>query len=276
MSNLCREERNILITGGTSGLGLELARKFIDNGSSVVMTGRHPARIPEREDKIRILIVDFSDLRQVKERISTLLKSSGQIDAVINNAGILSPPGRTTTVNGFEYTYQVNFLSHLLVNELILRNIKNDRKITVAAITSPAFRLADPEIMRNPSEQKYSPIMAYATSKLFLTMMCEHLPLRFRELNLKCFCFNPGTFRSGIYRMQKEWFRSAYRVAAPFMRDPSKVADILTEIMSDEQFRNGVIYDYRKSVRSIPSVDEKLKRDFWNRCYGQIQPFIEV
>ena len=53
-------------------------------------------------------------------------------------------------------------------------------------------------------------------------------------MNLNCFSFDPGTFSSGIYRMQKRWFREMYRIAAPFMRSPVKVAKGLAELLLED------------------------------------------
>jgi NAD(P)-dependent dehydrogenase (short-subunit alcohol dehydrogenase family) len=266
-------ENNILITGGTSGLGLELVKLFLNRGYTVIVTGRQSISIPGYENKLKIFRVDFSDLNQVA-LTAKKISEDFDINLIINNAGILSPPEFTSTVDGFEYTFQVNFLSHLLINEIILCDIKDDRLIKTATVISPVYRLADPDLKIPSGKHDYSALKAYSSSKLFLTLMCEFLPASFPGLNLKCFSFDPGTFSSGIYRMQKKWFRGMYRIASPFMRKPGKVAEILAEILIKDEAGNGAIYDIRKCIRPNPVIDEHEKEAFRRKCYEILEPFI--
>ncbi|MGW8257695.1 MAG: hypothetical protein ACWGMZ_09445, partial [Thermoguttaceae bacterium] len=80
--------------------------------------------------------------------------------------------------------------------------------------------LADAGYIKPTGAQDYNPVKAYVSSKLFLTMMCEFLPARNKNIDLQCFSYNPGTFRSGIYRMQKKWFHQMYQISSPFMKNP--------------------------------------------------------
>ena len=265
--------QNILITGGTSGLGFELVRIFLNKGFNVTATGRQPTTIPDYADRFKLFLIDFSDLNQVDVSMKKICETY-DFDFVINNAGILSPPGFTPTINGLEITFQVNYLSHLLINEIILRKAKDNHPVKIATVTSPVYRLADTNLTIQSGSTGYKPFRAYASSKLYLTLMCEFLPLRYPGMNLQCFSFNPGTFSSGIYRMQKKWFRSAYRMAAPFMRNPKKVADNLADMLMGKNVKNGSIYDTRKHFVPVPSIDKKEKETFMRVCYEIINPFL--
>jgi NAD(P)-dependent dehydrogenase (short-subunit alcohol dehydrogenase family) len=264
----------VLITGGTSGLGLELVKLFLNKGYNVVATGRQSLNLPVYEDKFNLFRIDFSDMNQVAVSIKKICDTY-DFNFVINNAGILSPPYFTPTINGFEYTFQVNFLSHLLINEIILREIKDDRTIKIATVTSPVYRLADTDLTVQSGVKDYGAMKAYTSSKLYLTLMCEFLPARYPGLNLKCFSFDPGTFSSGIYRMQKKWFQEMYHIASPFMRSPGKVAKTLSEIIINEEVKNGMIGDIRKRFRPVPVIDEQEKEAFRKACYDRIDPFLK-
>ena len=265
----------VLITGGTSGLGLELVKLFLNKGYNVVATGRQLLNLAGYEDKFKLYQVDFSDMNQVAVSIKKICETY-DFNFVINNAGILSPPDFTPTINGYEYTFQVNYLSHLLINEIILRKIKDDRKVIIATVTSPVYRLAGCDLTLQWGVKDYSPVKAYASSKLYLTLLCEFLPARYPGLNLQCFSFDPGTFRSGIYRLQKKWFRELYSIASPFMRSPGKVAGTLVDIILKEEVEKGMICDIRKRFRSVPVIDEQEKEAFWKACYDRIEPFLSL
>jgi NAD(P)-dependent dehydrogenase (short-subunit alcohol dehydrogenase family) len=266
-------QKNILITGGTSGLGLELVKLFLNRGYLVVATGRQHVNLPGYKDKFKLYQVDFSDMKQVAD-ITKKICEAYNFDFVVNNAGILSPPYFTLTIDGFEYTFQVNFLSHLLINEIILSSIKDFNPVKIVTVTSPVYRFANTGLTIQSGEHGYNAVKAYIFSKLCLTLLSEFLPLRYPQLNLKCFSFDPGTFSSGIYRMQKKWFRRMYRIASPFMRSPGKVAKILAEIMLNEEAGNGMIFNIRKRSGSIPVIDNQEKEAFRKACYDIIDPFL--
>jgi NAD(P)-dependent dehydrogenase (short-subunit alcohol dehydrogenase family) len=273
MKEINSKEKSVLITGGTSGLGLELVSLFLKNHYKVVATGRQLIKFSGFEDRFKLIQVDFNDLNKISDALYEIL-ASDKFDIVINNAGVLSPPDYRLTTNGFEYTFQINFLSHLLINEIILRKTGKADTIKIAAVTSPVYRLADSDLTLLNSPDNYRAVRAYSSSKLYLTLMCEMLQSEFPDLDLHCFSFDPGTFSSGVYRMQKSWFRILYRIAAPFMRSPEKVAEILFLLLTDTEIKNGMIYDLRKSVSPVRVADKRKKEEFRLLCYGLIDPYI--
>ncbi len=272
-NNLSTGNKNILITGGTSGLGYALVRLFLGKGFNVVATGRQSIDIPAGEGRFKLYNVDFSDLKQVSDTARAIC-SQYDFDIVVNNAAVLGPPGYVTTKDNFEYTYQVNFLSHLLINEIIINNSAKRSGLTILAVTSQVYKLAGADLISVQEESGYTTMRAYSYSKLFLTLMCRHLPAMYPGYNLKCISFDPGVFRSGIYRMQQHWFRSLYQIAAPFMRNPEKVAEIIGCLLLENNIGNGVIIDYRKRLRGVPVIDHIIEKSFWNDNYERIFPFL--
>ena len=93
--------KTILITGGTSGLGLELVHIFLKEGYNVVTTGRQQISINGFEDRFTLYNVDFSDLRQVALVTKNICRDHS-VSIIVNNAGILSPPEYTETIDGLE------------------------------------------------------------------------------------------------------------------------------------------------------------------------------
>jgi hypothetical protein len=93
-------------------------------------------------------------------------------------------------------------------------------------------------------------------------------------MNLKCIGFDPGIFSSGIYRMQRKWFRVMYMVGAPFMKRPEKTADRIGEILEAEDLINGTIYKSINRKKTIPIVENKAAFIFWQESYEVIEPFL--
>ncbi len=266
--------QTILITGGTSGLGLGLAKHFLRDGFNVVATGRQLVKLSGFKGKYFLYRVDFNDLSTVAASARKIC-SDHSISLIVNNAGILSPPSFTVTKNGLESTFQINFLAHLIIDEIILNSISDMREIRIASVTSPVYRMASARKGPLSGPDNYSPVRSYSSSKLYLAMMCEFLHTRHREASLLCFSFNPGTFSSGIYRMQKKWFWIMYRIAAPFMRSPVSVAKVLAELLLNKGVENGMIYDILNRRKSPPELNGSEKEALIRSCYEIIDGFIK-
>jgi NAD(P)-dependent dehydrogenase (short-subunit alcohol dehydrogenase family) len=260
----------ILITGGTSGLGHELVKIFLEKGYYVVTTGRRDLLLPESGKRLSMYKVDFSDLKTTAD-VFRQIAEAHQFDVVINNAGILSPPKLTLTNNGMEYTFQVNFLAHLLADEIILNKLEEGQPMTIASVTSPVYRLASIDTGKG---KRYRALKSYSDSKLYLVLISKHLPEVHPDKRIVCFSFDPGTFGSGIYRMQSRFFSTLYWIAAPFMRKPSKVANVLGEIITRKDISGNVIYNVNNRVRPIPATDKGITETFWKECYEKISPFL--
>ena len=273
MNDPVSDTRKILITGGTSGLGLGLVRFFLGKGYFVTATGRKNVKVQDLAGRFTFLKTDFSDMRQTSDAVRRICRDH-EFDIVINNAGVLSPPGFMLTADGNEYTFQVNFLSHLMLNEIVLRNTPPDRPLKIAAIVSPVYRIAKKDLIICSSKADYSPLKAYSNSKLYLALMCTWLPVKYSSRDLKCIAFDPGVFSSGIYRMQKEWFRMLYRVAAPFMRSPEKITGKFGEIIEKKDLVYGVVYKSGDKIRSVPGIENDRVDAFWTECYKMIEPYL--
>ena len=266
--------RTILITGGTSGLGKELVKKFLNMDYLVVATGRQSFEIKGFDDKLKFVFVDFNNLQQTATVFRQICVKY-RFDVIINNAGVLSPPRFTTTTDGMEYTFQVNFLSHLLINEIILNNHKTGDPVIIAAITSPVYKLVSKDPGFQKDDKNYIPFKTYSESKLYLALMCKYLPAKYADLNLTCFSFDPGVFSSGIFRMQASLFRFLYRIAAPFMRSPEKVANFLSLLIQGNEITNGSIYDIKARKMQIPEIDSIAEDRFWNDCANLLRQYLD-
>lgn len=259
----------VLITGGTSGLGLELVKSFLKRDFFVVTTGRRIINLPDFNDRLRLFRVDFADLRQTSDIFNQICKIY-DFDYVIYNAGILSPPHFISTNDGFEYTYQVNFLAHLLANEIIIRHHSSGRSLRIAAVTSMAYRLAEHEFnpFRGPSV--YRAWKAYSDSKLYLALMCLYYSNKLAETNIRYFSFDPGIFGSELYRTQAKIFRKIYQIGIHILKNPASSAVILSDIMVGYDIKNGAVYDKKKRIRKLTEPAFSVNETFWTKAFNEI------
>jgi NAD(P)-dependent dehydrogenase (short-subunit alcohol dehydrogenase family) len=265
--------KNVLITGGTSGLGLQLVKIFLSEGCKVYATGRDPKGLPLTNNRLHFIAMDFSDLGAVSATMNEPPLRSVKFDLIINNAGILSPPAFTITKDSIEYTFQVNFLSHLLLDELIIKNTDDKADLMVVSVGSPVYKHVKPDFKMS-NIGGYCPFKVYAGSKLYLLLTGEYLRNKYPEKRLKFIGYDPGIFSSGILRMQKKWFQGLYKIAAPFMRSPANVAKKLYGILSAPISNDGVIYNSYSEKKPIPYSDSAQARELFNFCEEKLAGFL--
>ncbi|WP_323668457.1 SDR family NAD(P)-dependent oxidoreductase [Aliarcobacter butzleri] len=90
------EEKHILVTGGTSGIGFEIAKKFLSLGAKVTITGRNINKLDSIKKDINnpnLIVVewDISNSKIIDEKINETIEKMGKIDILINNSGIYAP-----------------------------------------------------------------------------------------------------------------------------------------------------------------------------------------
>lgn len=263
----------VLITGGTSGLGLELVRLFLDKEFIVVTTGRREVDVSGYEDRFSFYRTDFCNLGQTAE-IFRKICTEHTFDYVIYNAGILSPAEFIKTDDGYELTYQVNFLSHLLANEIIIRYHDPHRALYIAAVTSMAYRVAAPAFRPESEPYEYRAWKAYSDSKLYLALMCLYYSVKLSGTNIRFFSYDPGIFGSELYRTQSGIFRKIYQVGVHILKKPASSARTLSDIMLGTEIKNGAVYDNKKMIRKLPHPEYGINESFWSGVLKELDQFL--
>jgi len=261
--------KNILLTGGTSGLGLETAAILASEGAYVTALGRTLKGSFPESPNYRFLATDFSDLEEVR-RTLYLMKGEGiRFDIVINNAGVLTSPDYIVTSQGNEYSFQVNFLSHLLVNEFILREGMYNENPLVMVVTSPVYRLTGPGYVF-PERAGFKAFRTYSETKYYLLLIGDFLRKRYPSSGLSFAAFDPGTFGSGICRMQHRWFRIMYAIGNVVLKSPAKVASRLCEVLERGEYGFNTVFSVHGHQRVFSPAEPGNADRFMEECFTRI------
>jgi NAD(P)-dependent dehydrogenase (short-subunit alcohol dehydrogenase family) len=202
--------RIYLVTGGTSGLGYEDAKALAAAGAQVVIASRDTAErgkevvasIRKETPDANVLYesFDLSDLATVRALAGRLRATLPRIDGLINNAGIMEPPERGISADGFEMQFAVNYLGHfVLTAELLplLRKADAPRVVTVSSIAAArgAIHFGDLQF-----EQDYDPADAYRQSKLACLMFAIELQRRSEAAGwgIQSIASHPGVSRTNL------------------------------------------------------------------------------
>ena len=179
-----------VITGANSGLGFGLTRRLSAAGADVVMAIRNRAKgeaateeilqtVPDA--KLTIKSLDLSSLASVAALGEQLNAECRPIDILINNAGVMTPPERDTTADGFELQFGSNHLGHFALTAHLLPLLRAATGARVVSLSSLAARYGKIHFDDPQFEKSYSANAAYGQSKLAVLMFARELDRRSRE-----------------------------------------------------------------------------------------------
>jgi NAD(P)-dependent dehydrogenase (short-subunit alcohol dehydrogenase family) len=180
--------RVAVVTGANSGLGVITARELARAGAKVVIACRDTAKGETSAAEIRAQVpgadldvraLDLADLASVRGFVARLGGERDQVDLLINNAGVMAPP-RRTTVDGFESQFGTNHLGHFALTGLMLPSLLAAPAPRVVTLSSGAHRIGKMNFDDLQGERSYNNWRAYGQSKLANLLFCFELDRRAR------------------------------------------------------------------------------------------------
>jgi NAD(P)-dependent dehydrogenase (short-subunit alcohol dehydrogenase family) len=221
-----QEMKKALISGGTSGIGLSIAKNLIASNYKVVLIGSNgpkgkliEASLNEKYPKqVEFVQLDLSSLRDTKKFTTDFISKNAKLDLLVNTAGIFSP-NRIVTSEGFEKTFAVGYLSaYLLSTQLagILEKAEYGRIANVAGIKSMIMKkkldFDDLSFSKN-----YSMINTAATTIHAKTVLTEILAEKYANQGIDVNSFHPGAVKSDLAKKLEGWKRMLFSIPLLFM-----------------------------------------------------------
>ncbi|MBV9509054.1 MAG: SDR family NAD(P)-dependent oxidoreductase [Caulobacteraceae bacterium] len=198
-----------VVTGGTTGLGLETCRALAAHGAEILLTARDAERgaaavahvrahVPEAKAAFGLL--DLGDLASVRRFAEQTLADHDRIDLLINNAGMMGTPfGRTK--EGFETQFGCNHLGHFLLTNLLAPALLKGAPSRVVCLSSAGHHWSDvhwddPNFERDP----YDKWQAYGQSKTANALFALELDRRLSGRGVHAYSVHPGGIRTELGR----------------------------------------------------------------------------
>ena len=175
-----------VVTGASDGIGFVIAGRLARAGAEVIMPVRNPAKGEQAADRIRSLApgakistrsLDLSSLDSVAALTSQLVGEDRPVNILINNAGVMNPPSRQLTRDGFELQFGTNHLGHFALTQGLLPLLRQGRA-RVTHQTSVAARSGVINWDDINGERGYERMKAYAQSKIAVGLFGRELQNR--------------------------------------------------------------------------------------------------
>ena len=188
-------DKVVLITGGSRGLGLAIAEEFASQGAKLVLCARNAEELQQAQehlslDQTEVLTVpcDITDRNQVQQLIEKAFDRFGQIDIVVNNAGIISAgPIRTLTREDFEESMNVIFWGTFNTTMAVLPHMLERKQGSIVNIASIGGKVSIPHLL------------SYSTAKFAMVGFSEGLRAELAREGIRVITITPGLMRTGSH-----------------------------------------------------------------------------
>lgn len=201
-------DKTILITGCSSGLGIETARALKATGARLFLTARNLDKGREalgdilEPSRVDLLLLDLNSLASVREFADEFLKASGnKLNILINNAGIMETP-EAKTADGFESQFGTNHLAHFLLFQLVkpalLSSSTPEFQSRVVALSSMGHRYFPPKMDNLMLTGEYNANHAYAHSKTANIWFANQIERLYGDKGLHALSLHPGGIWTGL------------------------------------------------------------------------------
>jgi NAD(P)-dependent dehydrogenase (short-subunit alcohol dehydrogenase family) len=276
------ETRTILITGGTSGIGMATAQKMVDEGHHVYILGRNPEACeylvngwkkanPAKE--YGYFICDLLSQKSILRAADEILKRLDKIDVLINNAGGVFA-SRELTDEGFEKTFALNHLAYYTLTAALLPLLKKGRKSRIVCVSSNSHLQGKLEWDNLQGERKYFIMSQYSNTKLMNVLFTKALAEKLLPPGITVNALHPGVVKTNIGgKSNHAFFGVAWKVfsmlagvsveqgaqTSCYLATSEKVEGVTGKYFSNcEESKINPLADSMENVHRLWEITEKL------------------
>ncbi|SMG48849.1 oxidoreductase [Paraburkholderia susongensis] len=208
--------KRVLITGANSGIGYHAALTLARKGAQIVLACRDRQRgeaalarlhAGAPDARAELAILDLASLAAVRQFAQSELAAQRPIHILINNAGVMAPPERLETADGFELQFGTNVLGHFALTALLMPALERaaaespdrPRIVTIASIAHKQGQIDFNDLQ---AKKAYSPMRSYRQSKLADLMFAIELDRRLRAARSRVMSVaaHPGVANTNLFR----------------------------------------------------------------------------
>ena len=264
-----------VITGATSGVGLEAGRILARYGAKLVIVARNAQKAVQLQGQLRkdhgadvdIVIADMSVLEQVRKAASEVLARCPRIDILINSAGIYCT-SRTYTPEGFETTFCVNHLAPFLFTSLLLERMKESAPARIIQVNSDGHRFNG----LNPDDldwkrRIYTGLRGYGASKTAQLLTVWELSDMLEGTGVTINAMHPGDVRTNIGNNNGPLYRFfLHNFTWHFLRDPKMSGDAIYYLAASPELKGVSGRFFHMTNEEKPArhaLDRKMGKRIW-------------
>ena len=266
----------VLVTGGTGGIGKDIAESLANIGASVIVVGRNRSkgeaataeiRARSRNEAVELMVADLSSQAEIHRLVREFEAHHDRLDVLVNNAGGLYRR-RWETAEGIEGTLAVIHLAPVLLTNLLLPMLQRSAPSRIVNVSSWLHRWAKLDLDDLQMREHYSPSAAYSRAKLVNLLWTYELARRLEGTGVTVNLADPGGASTEMTRSQAvPWiFKTINRLGQKVMTT-EKAARVSIYLASSAEVEgvNGAYFDHNnKQIKSSKaSYEEATGKRIW-------------
>jgi NAD(P)-dependent dehydrogenase (short-subunit alcohol dehydrogenase family) len=195
-----------VVSGSTSGVGLEAVRRLARGNAHIVMLCRNPEKaervrqavLSQHAVQVDVVVADFRDLEAVRQAAAVLTRDYPRIDVLINSAGV-HRTSRTTTPAGFETVFCVNHLAPFLLTYLLLEKLIQSAPARIINVNSEGHRFGGLDLDDlDWKRRRYIDLRGYGAAKTAQLLTTWELADRLAGTGVTINAMHPGDVKTNI------------------------------------------------------------------------------
>ncbi|CAG9560141.1 unnamed protein product [Danaus chrysippus] len=216
-NSICRSRKRLdgktaIVTGGTLGMGLNVANDFADRGARVIIAcpfqteGKNAQRLIEEETgnkQVIFKLLDLSSFKSVRDFAADIISSEDRLDILVNNAGV-GYIEDDITKDGLNVMLQINYYGHFLLTLLLLPLLKKtgtqSEPARIVNVSSLLHYLGTMNACYIKRSKLLYALQLYSDSKFFLMLFTRELSKKLSYSNVVVNCVDPGAVGTDIFK----------------------------------------------------------------------------
>ena len=271
--------KRVLITGGNSGIGYQVAKQLAEKGWSVTLFCRRKEAAEQACEEIRqqtgnrhvdYILVDLSDMKSVRKAVEQYIQKEDFLDVLINNAADfdLSVKKPILTKDGLEKQFATNVVAPFLLSILLkglLEKSESGRIINISSqglILYPFMKL---DFENLAGQKHYSPAKTYYQNKLALLMLSLYMRKHWKGVKVQAIRVSNVKVDMSRYNHFSAFMKNLYKIKSKFSISPEEMAKVYTALSTEDRYE-GFLYDEKcKEVKAnAPAYKEEEQEKLYS------------
>jgi NAD(P)-dependent dehydrogenase (short-subunit alcohol dehydrogenase family) len=269
--------KTILVTGSSSGIGLETALALAQQGHEIILAARTEQKLKDAveriktetgNNKLKYYTANFSSLKSVRALAENIKRDYTKLDVLVNNAGGVFSEFELNE-DGLEMTIATNHYSYFLLTGLLLDLLKKSDEGRIVNVASRSSYRGKIDFESFTKDKGYFIMKAYGQSKLANVLFTVELAERLKGTNITANCLHPGVVKTDIGTKDTKWYASIVwtmlsRMAGISVKDGAKTSVFLAT-SPEVKGATGKYFDLCKAKEpNKDAYNANLRKELWS------------
>ena len=264
--------KRVIITGGNSGIGYQVAKQLAEKGWSVTLFCRREEAAEQACEEIRqqtgnrhvdYILVDLSDMKSVRKAAEQYIQKEDVLDVLINNAADfdLSVKKPILTKDGLEKQFATNVVAPFLLSILLkglLEKSESGRILNISSQGLILYPFMQLDFENLSGQKRYSPAKTYYQNKLALLMLSLYMRKHWKGIKVQAIRVTNVRVDMRRYNHLNTFMKNLYKIKSRFSISPEEMAKVYTSLSTEDGY-DGFLYDEkcREVKANAPAYEEE-------------------